>query len=315
MNVIEQTVTLRSDKHFGRRVPPEALGEVLRLLPEAIQQSVRMVFEGRSTARGRRPNWLESIADIRFIEHTGDDETVLHFEAPQLGDAAPTLFEQTELWPNRPSETDTAFDLLCDVLKDVAESNRDSERFDLGLVRQIAEFRKGLNGTFQEMNVTGVRFGPDTPGVVNSDVIEAARSMSRSTPKAKRVRVCGRLDMLRESTQAFAIRLPDDAEVRGVLTEGAITSLAGLFARDVLVTGTAVFRPSGRLLRIDADDVSTASERDRYFARVPEGKPSVLDVAQIVREQRAKRGVAGIFGKWPGDETDEQVEQALAEIS
>lgn len=28
-----------------------------------------------------------------------------------------------------------------------------------------------------------------------------------------------------------------------------------------------------------------------------------------------KKGIAAIFGKWPGDETDEQIEAALREIS
>ena len=80
-----QTVTLCSSEHVGRKVPPRELGELLRIIPDAVRQAIRMAFEGRSRAKGTPPDWLMAASDIRFFDHSGEDETILHFEVPCLG--------------------------------------------------------------------------------------------------------------------------------------------------------------------------------------------------------------------------------------
>lgn len=43
------------------------------------------------------------------------------------------------------------------------------------------------------------------------------------------------------------------------------------------------------------------------------GKATLLD--KVLREQGSKKGLAGVMGKWPGDESDEEVAKALEELS
>ena len=112
MNSPIQTITLKSDRHYGRHVPPLPFGYILRLTMLTVRQSIRMAFQGRSRARGKKPDWLAAASDIRFLKHTGNDETVLHFEAPLLGDAAKKLYEQTEFWYTKPKPSDTGCALL-----------------------------------------------------------------------------------------------------------------------------------------------------------------------------------------------------------
>ena len=90
-----------------------------------------MVFRGQSTAKGKRPGWLTAACDVSLVGVVGGEESILTFEAPTLGEAAPELFRQSEFpWTNRPNPEDTGFDLLCDVLRDVTQGNAESERFD-----------------------------------------------------------------------------------------------------------------------------------------------------------------------------------------
>src|SRR4051812_4941602 len=101
-----QNKTLNNRGRVGRRGPSPALGCVLERIPDAVRQAVRMAVEGRSRARGKRPEWLRAAADIRFLGHEGEGETHLHFEALTLGEAAPRLYEQQELWPTKPDAGD-----------------------------------------------------------------------------------------------------------------------------------------------------------------------------------------------------------------
>ena len=270
MSHVTQTITLTSDQHYGRRLPPQALGHALNAIPTIVRQSIAMAFRARSLVRGPRPLWLKAASDLRFLDHQGDDETVLVFEAPMLGEAAAELYQQQEFWSTRPDPGRTGLDLLGDVLRDVAAHNEDSDRFDKSLLK---------------------------------------------TPLPHRVRVAGTLDMVRASTQSFALRLDDGQEVRGVLLSGTILETALHLNQRVLVLGNAIYRASGRLLRIDADEITLAEDESPLFSRIPPAKKRRFDLDEILSQESHKKGFGAILGQWLGDETDDQVEQALLDIS
>jgi hypothetical protein len=315
MNTMTQYVTLRSKNNYGARPPSEPVGEVLRVLPLAVRQSIRMAFEGRSTASGVRAAWLDAASDVRFLGVDGKSETRLCLEMPQLGDAAPLIYAQHELWPTRPDPTDTGLDLLADTIGEIAARNNDSDRFDQPLLRRISSFARALNGTFQQMTVTSHRYDQRCSPTLDDGVINTARELSSSTPRSQAARIMGRLDMIRASTRSFALQLDDGTEIRGALAEGEMDDLAQFFQQQILVIGRAVFRPSGNLLRIDATEVHPASESDHFFSSVPAAHTRPLDIGAILRQQERKRGIAAIFGRWPGDETDEEIETALREMN
>lgn len=315
MTTINQTITLRSAQHFGRRVPSKSLGSLLEQIPDAVRQSVRMAVEGRSQAKGKRPDWLRAVSDIRFLGHEGNEETILHFEAPILGEAAPRLYEQQEFWPTKPAPEDSGFDVLADMFLDVAAQNADSERFDRPLLDRIYGLRHVLNGTFQEMAIAGHRHTAAQPVLVTPAIVEIAGNLYANTPMPQQARIAGKLDMLRASTQSFAVVLDDGQEIRGVLREGDIEQIGSLLNRRVLVLGQAVYRPSGRLLRVDAEEIILPTGQEAFFSAIPKPVRKQFDLRETVREQQRKLGVAAIFGKWPGEETDEEIEQALKELS
>jgi len=131
----------------------------------------------------------------------------------------------------------------------------------------------------------------------------------------RQIKLCGTLDMLRVSTQGFGIRLQSGEEAPGVLVRGDVCDLKDLLNRRVTVYGRAVYRPSGRLLRIDADEIVPATDKDQFFARIPEVTPPNRNLKQRINQQATGRGIEAIIGKWPGDETDEQIYEVLDRLS
>jgi hypothetical protein len=315
MSAITQSIVLRSSQHFGRRVPTQAVGHVLSAVPDAVRMSIRMAIEGRSRARGKRPDWLRAASDIRFVGHDGKDETVLFFEAPSLGDAAPGIYAQKELWPTKPAPSETGFDVLAGVVTDVAAQNADSERFDRPLLDQIAGFKNVLNGTFNELAIVAQQQALQPSAVMTLSIIESARTLYTNIPIPQRVRVVGKLDMVRASTQSFGVILDDGQEVRGVLTVGDIRSISSLLNQRVLVLGKAIYRASGKVLRVDAEEVTAAHENGSFFSSIPAPARKRFDFKETAAAQGQATGIGPIIGKWPGDETDEQIEQALQELS
>jgi len=316
MSLVIQTVTLTGDHHYGRRLPPQALGHALTAIPTIVRQSVSMAFRGRSGVRGPCPRWLKAASDLRFIDHTGEDDSVLAFEAPTLGEAAPELYEQQEFpWSSRPDPGETGLDLLGDVVLDVAAHNEDSDRFDKSLLGNLAGFKKVLDGYFREIRLDMHRQGSTVPAVISPEVILTAREFRAATPLPQRVRVVGTLDMVRASTQSFALRLDDRQEVRGVLVSGSVVEAAAQLNRRVLVLGRAVYRASGRLLRIDADEITATEDDSSIWSRVPAPRRRKLDLSEYRKPQGPKSGMSAILGRWPGDETDEEIREALERLS
>ena len=191
MSHVTQTITLSSAHHYGRRLPAQAFGHALTAIPIVVRRSVSMAFRGRSSFRGPVPRWLEAATDLRFVDHDGDDASVLYFEAPILGEAAPELYEQREFWPTRPDPGLTGLDLFGDVVQDVAAHHEDSDRFDDGLLGKLVSFKNVLNGTFDEVRLDATR--PDRmAAVISPQVIETAQVFRATTPMPQRVRVLGR---------------------------------------------------------------------------------------------------------------------------
>lgn len=312
----EHTVTLKSVHHYGKSVPPGIMGDILKSLTEAAVRSVSMGFQGTSTAsRGRRPEWFSAATDFRYLGHEGTDDTVLHFEAPLFGDAARDLYNQGEFWTTKPSAEDTGFDLLTDIIADVRAENEDSDRFDAGLLDKVMGVGRQLNGKFQEIWIAGRRHPRNRPAVVDERLTEIARRFRVRTPLPQRARVVGTLDMLRASTNSFGVVLENGQEVRGVLAEGGVEQFADLLKQEVLVLGKCVYRPSGRLLRLDAENVAPATGESKIWSRIPESSFARTDTAGLRKAQGPKSGLAAIIGQWPGDETDEEINAELAALS
>jgi hypothetical protein len=256
---------------------------------------------------------LRRSADVRFvgISEGRNSDTVLHLEAPVLGEAAEEVYRQGTLWETRPAPDDTAVNVFARVTREVRQGNPDSTFYDLYLLRHLSHSSRLFQRQLVSMDV------PEKAGFARLDreVAIRAAELTQRTPSPRQVRVIGHLDMIRHSTRSFEMLLEEGKAVRGVLENADyIDTLRDLLGQTVLVIGKAVYRPSGSLLRIDAQAVAGGTGEPKLFARVP---PPIEHRQTTVRfrvGEQAKRGVPGFFGKWPGDETDEELLAMLKDM-
>jgi hypothetical protein len=103
--------------------------------------------------------------------------------------------------------------------------------------------------------------------------------------------------------------------VTGVYPEEISDLLRKLWQRRVLVLGTRIFRASGNLLRVEAESIEDGTNASSIFSTPPVASGSRLDPSRLRKTQGARSGMAAIMGRWPGDETEEEIEAALEQIS
>jgi hypothetical protein len=305
-----------ADDESGGRLYPSVAGAILAQAEDLVGGAVRMGFRCSSRIKGRPPKWLSRACEVRFCDVEREDSrtTLLHLEAPAFGEAAEDIYEQGELFPIHPDAGDTGFDLLGDLLFDVANRVEDSARFDSALLRHLARldkavFSRGVNA----IELIGHRLPTTLPPKIDPCVITTAKSLSQSTPPPHRARVQGQLDMMRVSDQSFELVLKDRNRVRAVWTGDRFTDMKDQLNQPVLVEGNAVFRPSGSFLRIDAEAVAPSTSADAFFSRLPTPIQKPTNQSKYVKHQTPTTGVGAILGKWPGDETEEELLAALRE--
>jgi hypothetical protein len=310
---VERSFRLEAREGLGARPRPELIGPVLTHLHSTLQDTVRMGFLHSSRARGRVPAQLKAAADARYLGHsaTGEAATLLHFAVPQFSAAAPELFRQQRIWEDGPEPDQTAFELLGSALVDVAARRKDSNRFDPGLLRRFAGYRR----LFTRGQLTRIAL-PDTvspePARLDAEVTSAADELSAVTPASYRVRVVGRLDLMGASQGVLKLEVRPGVAVTGLWEgEAAMDSLRDFFNRDVVIEGKAVFRPSGSLLRVDVRAIAAASTADEYFRAVPSAS-AVVDAAKSARlGSRVSSPYERIFGRIPAEESDEDFLAAI----
>ena len=273
-----------------------------------------MGFLHSSRARGRVPTSLRAASEVHFIGHSGENgATLLHFEVPTFGSVASELFEQRLLWDDGPKPEETAFELFGAALHDVAVRRTESNRFDPGMLRRITTYQRLLRRGIDRITM------PDTVaerrGQIDSAVVLAASELHAVTPAPRRVRVTGRIDVMGASQGILKLDVRPGEMVTALWDgEEPLETLREFFNRDVVIEGVGVFRPSGSLLRIDADAIAAASPQDEFFRRVPSAVAR-RDYRKLARlKPGEKSAYAQLRGWLSSDESDEEFNAAVAAL-
>jgi hypothetical protein len=273
-----------------------------------------MGFLHSSRARGRVPTSLRAASEVRFIGHSGENgATLLHFEVPTFGSVASELFEQRLLWDDGPKPEETAFELFGAALHDVAVRRTESNRFDPGMLRRIRTYQRVIGRGIDRITMPDTVL--DRRGQIDASVVTAASELYAVTPTPRRVRVTGRLDVMGASQGVLKLDVRP-SEIVTALWDGEepVETLREFFNRDVVVEGVGVFRPSGSLLRVDADAIVLASSQDEFFRRVPSAAAK-RDYHKLARlKVGEKSSYAQLRGWLPSDESDEDFNAAVVAL-
>ncbi|HSN97238.1 MAG TPA: hypothetical protein VLS89_03035 [Candidatus Nanopelagicales bacterium] len=284
------------------------LRELLDVLVDGAQQATRLHVDGRSTAPGMPPAWLEQATSFEVVKLHGQD---IVLRAPPLGQAAPQRFRQLKLFPDV-DPARSCLDLFEDSLDDALAGREDSDRYDRPLMGTLESL-----GRLFRYGVEGMKIINGRTLDVNPASIETIRTMRQRTPDDRRVMLAGQLDSIRYSDRAFTLVLESGEALRGLATESVDPSeLARLFGQPALVTGMAKFRPSGKLLRVEAEHIEPARGDVRVWSTMPRPLGTTIEPTWLRAPAGPKSGIAAIFGQWPGgDESEEQIRAALEEMS
>jgi hypothetical protein len=303
----EHLITLNGTSAADERVSGHLLRDLLVILVDGSEQTLRYQIEGRSTARGTQPGWLRPASDFQIEPvHSRGQPLAFKVDAKPLAEAMPEKFAQATLFEGVDASK-SPVDLFEDTLEEAIRGDEDSESFDAPLLETMKRFRALLVHGVESVEIKNGRLlHVDTKAVQN-----VARLADHEHP-SRRVRIAGQLETIRHSDCRFVLILPNGARVAGTAVDLGTEALRGAFGKQVLIQGVADFRPSGNVLRINAEKVEEGTDADlKVFGTIPRPLSAPVPTTRAA----GKGGFEAIFGQWPGDETDEQLFAQLRELS
>ena len=294
----------------GIRISADILKDLLIFLVQGAQEAVRLRLEGRSRAPGKPSAWIERAAAFDFVGLEAGS-TQLLLEARSLRECAPEVFGQSQFF----SEVDpsrTSLELLSESLNDAVEGREDSDLFDDGLISTFEELESVTAHGIERVEMDGQR-----PLSFDRKALHRLGKLRRAIPPDQGVIVAGKLDLLKHRDRIFTLDLEDGTSLRGVISspEFNLRDLGKLWGTQVRISGTAKFRPSGRVLRVETESVVPAPGDISLWSKSPRPIFAPLDERALHVPQGPKSGVSAIFGQWPGDENEEEFLEALRKIS
>lgn len=315
MDDVPYDIELRGLDAAPGTIDAMALRDLLDAMIDASGRVLRLSVEGTSTRRGRKPDWMTE--STRFlITDLQEGSTIFPIEAPLLRETAKEAVQQQDLWRSKPNGEWTALTLLGEALDDIRSDNRESPRYDSGVLSAVGAFDRIItNG--ETIRIRHAKTG-DVAISVTREHIRQARRLQQDTPPPFSVVLTGMLDAIEYSKRSFELRTEDGEAIRGAVQSDDITAehVRELWGEDVTIQGQAHFTPGGSLRFVDARALRAAQAGDDFFKQskaeieeeATEKQPlGERDLSQLDAGDDIKR----IRGTWPGDEPIDDILGAL----
>jgi hypothetical protein len=288
-----------------------ALMELLRGLTDSAERGLRLAVEGASVKSGRTPGWLEKAVAIT-VSGMEKGSTVLGIEAPMLGDVIGPELQQQDFWVTPPAPEDTALSLFARSVTDTTAENLESDYYDAGVLLSLLGFKPFLKTMAHSVEL----IAPGRPCenvTLSMAEMEKAERLKVRTPEPQAFIVSGHLDAIQHSRKRFQLVLPDTQVIPGRVDEEFISTedLRQFWGKEVTVKGTVHFRPSGRVQLLEAQLIRTKEPGEELFAEMPQVQSEAEFAAEAFHAVERKDWLQEVWGKWPGDESMEEILQGL----
>lgn len=313
--MIKQELTLLGGSGDGLRVSAAALREAIDALLEGVHLATRLAVEGESRRKGPRPAWLDAACAID-ITGLNAGSVAIAMEVPTLREADATKFGgegQRSLFEEGDQQfgDKTAVDLFGQVLESIIDGDAEDVVADRALLDTCVRFARASGDRFEGIQLGGLR-GRQLPLVIRPDHIPRIERLRDDTPPPQAARVAGSLDTISASSTDVILKLKDGTRVPARFEDHDPDALKELFGRSVVISGMAHYRPSGRLLMVVAEAINEAGTGDQIFEAAPVARRRLPVNTAVAQDESS--GVSAFFGTWPGEETEEELLEALQGI-
>jgi hypothetical protein len=241
---------------------------------------------------------------------------MLVFDVPTLGETAGDQIQQLDFWGEVPQLDDTALTLLAKSVSEVKKKNVESDSYDPGVLESLAAFKSIFANGRNEVRLVSEK-RPHDGFFLNTAAFEEIDNLRKSIPLPQAVLVSGFVNMIQHSQKSFELAFENGGTVRGRIDDQLIPieTMRRLWGKKVTVKGVLHYGASGKPRMLEAQSIETSKAGDEILESVHAVRESSEWLTGLKPALEETQMVSSIWGKWPGDESIEELLGALREDS
>lgn len=268
---------------------------------------------GISHKKGKAVKHLDKALQIRL---TGIKEgsTVLNCETQPFANTIAGIqidAFRPEVALELPKQTPMSLFMLA--FTEAFDDNDEEKPFlDKPLIKDLIDLKSFFKNDNEELIISNNNVTPTI--TLKKKDFSKIKQLEESYPEPQNIVVNGKIDMLQHSKSKVTINT-EEGTINGILKDASLNSeIKQYWGTEATVHGLGHYKPNGRLDYIEIERIYPSTPEDKYFSKIPFAETAEQQVQKQTIGKSNKNWADEIFGKWPGDETDEEFDKLLDDL-
>ncbi len=199
----------------------------------------------------------------------------------------------------------TPVSLVMNTFRGVLEQDKDYEWVDKPLLKKLSDFKSLFLTDSETIQFSNRGSIPEL--ILKKNDFDKINSIQESIPEAQFAVISGKLDTLKYSASRILVET-NEGFVNGILSEEISTEeISKYWGKDITLTGTAHYKPNGRLSFIEVERVFPMEESNLFFNKIPKTENIEQQIKRQLSERKHFNYLSEIVGQWPGEESFEEI--------
>jgi len=257
------------------------------------------------------PKKLQKYLNI-FLTSTSskENETMLTLDAAYFKDFP----VQLELFRDKSYLKDlTPMALVIKTFNAALDEDEDKSLLDEPIIDELLKFRSFFKTDTERIFLSNRNSIPEVK--LSGKKINKIENLYKTIPSPQKTVINGIIDEMKFSRKQLVMLTSDKQKIVVIPpSSDFFEKIKDYFGKEIIISGVANFKPGGQLSYVNLESFNPAGVADKFFSRKPDKTPLQQQIAIQIKQGKKSNPIDDIFGKWPGNETDEEFEQMLKEL-
>ncbi|MCS6824910.1 MAG: hypothetical protein NZ529_11510, partial [Cytophagaceae bacterium] len=221
---------------------------------------------------------------------------------------------QLELFKEKQAlNTLTPMALVIKSFSAALSDDGDKNMIDEPLIDELLKFKKFFQTDTEKVLLTNRSTIPEIE--FSRKEIDKIETFFKTIPQPQKTVVAGVIDEMKFTREQVILTTADNKKIVVLVTKELFQKLKDFFGNEIAITGMAHFKPGGQLSYVKMETFHEADERlIKMFSKKPHKMNMQQQLALQLRESKKANPLPDIIGKWPGEESVDELLEMLKEL-
>lgn len=202
--------------------------------------------------------------------------------------------------PNEDILESTPMSLVIQSFRSALLDTEDKDNLDKPLLKTLLKFKRNFISDNEVFFFSNRKSIPEIE--ITKNDFKKIENLEDSIPDPKKIILNGQLDEMKFSKNKLGL-MTEQGMVNVFANDATVThGIVDFMGREVTISGTAHFKPSGQLSYVEIQDYFEPNKKDKFFSSKPSSMSAEQQTLFQIKQGKKRNPLSDIIGQWPGDE-------------